>query len=71
MICSDNESTFVKAGKWLTQVIRDEEYNGFLESHYIKWKFNLSGSPWWGGEFEQLIESDDGQGYREGHLFLG
>ena len=32
VICSDYESTFVKAAKWLTQVKRDEEYNGFLES---------------------------------------
>ena len=70
VICSDNESTFVKAGKWLTQVIRDEEYNGFLESHDNNWKFNLSRPPWWGGQFEQLIESDDVQGYRESHPFL-
>ena len=43
MIYSDNKSTFVKAAKWLTQVIRDEGYNGFPESHDIKWKFNLIG----------------------------
>ena len=58
MIYSDNESTFVKAAKWLTQVIRDEQYNGFLESKDIKWKFNLSRPPWWGagGRFEPLID---------------
>ena len=56
VIYSDNESTFVKAAKWLTQVIRDEEYNGFLESHDIKWKFNWSRPPWLGGQFERLID---------------
>ncbi|XP_068723318.1 uncharacterized protein [Montipora capricornis] len=36
VIYSDNGSTFVKAAKWLTQARRDEELNGFLESHDIK-----------------------------------
>ena len=56
VIYSDIETTFVKAAKWLTQVIRDEEYNVLLESHDIKWKFNLSRPPWWRGQFEQLID---------------
>ncbi|XP_068712807.1 uncharacterized protein [Montipora foliosa] len=55
VIYSDNGSTFVKAAKWLTQARRDKELNGFLESHDIKWKFNLSHAPWWGGQFERLI----------------
>ena len=55
VIYSDNGSTFVKAAKWLTQVRRDEELNGFLESHDIKWKFNLSRAPCWGGQFERLF----------------
>ena len=56
VIYSDIETTFVKAAKWLTQVIRDEEYNVLLESHDIKWKFNLSRPPWWRGQFERLID---------------
>ena len=55
VIYSDNGSTFVKAAKWLKQARRDEELNRFLESHDIKWKFNLSRAPWWGGQFERLI----------------
>ena len=55
VIYSDNGSTFAKAAKWLTQARRDEELNSFLESHDIKWKFNLSRAPWWGGQFERLI----------------
>ena len=55
VIYSDNGSTFVKAAKWLTQARRDEELNGFLGSHDVKWKYNLSRAPWWGGQFERLI----------------
>ena len=55
MIYSDNGSTFVKAAKWLKQVREDEKLQGYLESHNIEWKFNLSRAPWWGGQFELLI----------------
>ena len=55
VIYSDNGSTFVKAAKWLRQVRSDEQFQGFLESHDIQWKFNLSRAPWWGGQFERLI----------------
>ena len=33
----------------------DEKLQGYLESHDIEWKFNLSRAPWWGGQFERLI----------------
>ena len=46
---------FVKAAKWLKQVRSDEQLQGYLESHDIQWKFNLSRAPWWGGQFERLI----------------
>ena len=39
----------------MKQVRRDEQLQGFLESHDIQWKFNLSRAPWWGGQFERLI----------------
>ena len=55
VIYSDNGSQFVKAAAWLRQVRKDEQLQGFLESHEIKWKFNLSRAPWWGGQFERLI----------------
>ena len=55
VIYSDNGSTFVKAAKWLKQVREDEKLQGYLESHNIEWKFNLSHAPWWGGQFERLI----------------
>ena len=55
VIYSDNSSVFVKAAKWLKQVRSNEQLQGFLESHDIQWKFNLSHAPWWGGQFERLI----------------
>ena len=54
VIYSDNGSMFVKAAKWFEQVTRDKQL-GFLESHDIKWKFNLSHAPWCGAQFECLI----------------
>ena len=55
MIYSDNGSTFVKAAKWLKQVGEDEKLQGYLESHDIECKFNLSRAPWWSGQFEWHI----------------
>ena len=55
VVYSDNGSTFIKASKWLGQLRRDERLRGLLEEHEIKWKFNLSRAPWWGGQFERLI----------------
>ena len=34
---------------------KDEKLQRFLEQHEIKWKFNLSWAPSWGGQFERLI----------------
>ena len=45
----------MKAAKWLKQVREDEKLQGYLESHDIEWKFNLSRAPWWGGQFERPI----------------
>ena len=34
---------------------QDEQLTNFLASQSIKWKFNFSRAPWWGGIFERLI----------------
>jgi hypothetical protein len=52
---SDNAKKFVGAKKWLKTLQRDDEVNNYVASQSIKWKFNLSSAPWWGGFFEQLI----------------
>ena len=54
-VYSDNAKTFVAGAKWLKQVMRDEKFNDFLAKMSIKWQFNLSRAPWWGGQYERLI----------------
>ena len=54
-IYSDNGATFVAAAKWLDRVQRDEQLQDFLARNAIKWQFNLSRAPWWGGQFERMV----------------
>ena len=54
-IYSDNFSTFVSAAKWLKKAVNSEEVNDFLATQDIKWQFNLSRAPWWGGQFERMV----------------
>ena len=55
VVYSDNRGTFIKTSKWLRQLRKDEHLQGLLNEYEIKWKFNLSRAPWWGGHFERLI----------------
>lgn len=55
VIYSDNGATFKAAAKWLQKVQKDEQFHKFLADSSIKWQFNLSRAPWWGGQFERLI----------------
>jgi hypothetical protein len=54
-VYSDNAKTFAAGAKWLKQVMNDEKFNNFLAKMSIKWQFNLSRAPWWGGQYERLI----------------
>ena len=54
-IYSDNGKTFVGAAKWLKQVTSDEKVQDYLAHQDIRWQFNPSRAPWWGGQFERLI----------------
>lgn len=54
-IYSDNGKTFVGAAKWLNKVMKDERLHDFLAKINVKWQFNLSRAPWWGGQFERLV----------------
>ena len=54
-IYSDNFSTFVSASKWLKNVIRNENTHDYLATNDIKWQFNMSRAPWWGGQFERMV----------------
>eukprot|EP00795_Rhopilema_esculentum_P012540 gene12540-3235_t len=55
LMVSDNAKTFQATKKWWESLQNNEEINGFLASQSIKWVFNLSRAPWWGGFFERLI----------------
>ena len=35
--------------------MEDERLQTYLNTNQIKWQFNLSPAPWWGGQFERLI----------------
>ena len=53
---SGNAKTFQATKKWLETLKNDEDVNNYLANHSIKWQFNLSRAPWWGGGFfERLI----------------
>lgn len=54
LIYSDNGSTFKAAAKWLKKAQASEKFN-ILAQNSIRWQFNLSRAPWWGGQFERLI----------------
>jgi hypothetical protein len=54
-IYSDNGRTFVGAARWIRTVMQDEKIQDFLAGQEIKWQFNLSRAPWWGGQFEHMV----------------
>ena len=54
-IYSDNGRTFVGAAKWLRSVMQDERLHDFLAKLNIKWQFNLTKAPWWGGQFKRRL----------------
>ncbi|XP_028410862.1 uncharacterized protein LOC114533527 [Dendronephthya gigantea] len=54
-VFSDNGKTLLATAKWLRRVQKDEKFNSWLAKQDIKWKFNLSRAPWWGGQFERLV----------------
>ena len=54
-IYSDNGKTFVAAAKCLRNVMQDERLDNFLAKVDVKWQFNLSRAPWWGGQFERMV----------------
>ena len=56
IIYSDNAKTFQAGAKWLIKINKDEKFHNFLSNENITWKFNLSKAPWWGGQFERLID---------------
>ena len=54
-IYSDNGKTFIAAANWLRKVMKEEQLHDWLAKHDVKWQFNLSRAPWWGGQFERMV----------------
>ena len=54
-IYSDNAKTFEAAARRIQKISRSEEVNNLLAKNNITWQFNLSKTPWWGGQYERLI----------------
>ena len=55
-IYSDNGSSFTAAAaKWLSKVMKSEQLQNQLAHQGIKWQYNVSHAPWWGGHFERLV----------------
>ena len=55
VIYSDNTEIFEKASKWIKKVYKDERMQEFLVTEQVKWKFDLSRAPLWGGHFEMTV----------------
>ena len=55
VIYSDNAKTFVAASKWIEKINKDELMQEYLIKEEIQWKFNVSRSPLWGGQFERMV----------------
>ena len=43
------------AAQWIKTMMGDEKIQDFLACQEIKWQFNLSRAPWWGGQFECIV----------------
>jgi len=48
---------FVSAAQTLQDMLKHPDVQQHLSGQKIKWIFNLEKAPWWGGFFEQMIQS--------------
>ena len=63
-VYSDNGRTFVGSAQGIKQVMQTENFQNFLAYQGIKWQFNLSRAPWWGGQFERIMGLLKGAPYK-------
>jgi transposase InsO family protein len=55
-IVSDNASVFKSTATWIRKIRKSESLQDHLAKLEIRWQFNLSKFPWWGGMCERLIK---------------
>ena len=56
LIISDNAQTFKATASWIKEIRKSEQLQNYLAKQEIRWQFNLSKSPWWGGMYERLLK---------------
>ena len=56
LIISDNARTFKATASWIKEIRKSEQLQNYLAKQEIRWQFNLSKSPWWGGMYERLLK---------------
>ena len=69
-IYSDYGKTFVAVAKWLKRIKNDERLHDWLAKYEIKWQFNTSRAPWWGGQFESIVGLVKQALYKAGGQYL-
>ena len=56
-LISDNAKTFKSCSKEVTKIARSAEFQRFLSSNQITWRFIVETASWWGGFYERLVWS--------------
>ncbi len=56
MIVSDNGAAFKATATWIKKIRKSERLHDHLARQEIRWRFNLSKSPWWGEMYERLLK---------------
>ena len=57
MVLSDNGKTFKATARFLNTVFKDKTVKEYLTTQGCQWIFNIEHAPWWGGVFEQMVQS--------------
>lgn len=56
LIISDNTSVFKATASWIKKIQKSKRLQDHLVREDIRWQFNLSRSPRWGGMYEWVIK---------------
>ena len=56
VVISDNAGVFKTTADWIRAIRKSEKLQNYLAREEIRWQFNLTRSPWWGGFYERLIK---------------
>ena len=64
VIISDNGGAFKSTSEWIKKIRKSEMLHDYVAKQEIKWKFNLSRSPWWGAIYERLLKDIKGVLYK-------